>query len=68
MASATKTYAVLLPESSAFDRRNLWGLGVFLRGEPRELVLDKAQADALRNKGFELKSKRPRPEITEGGD
>jgi hypothetical protein len=52
-----ETYVVVLPKDSKLDRRQLWRLGTFKRGEPRELELSDEQIKSLKARGFSVKRK-----------
>ena len=50
-------YRVVLPEDSDLEQRQLWRLGTFKRGEPREVELSKEQIKSLKGRGFKVTKK-----------
>jgi hypothetical protein len=52
-----EVYRVVLPADSKLKQRQLWRLGTFKRGEPRELELSKEQIRSLKARGFTVTKK-----------
>jgi|GEM_PF-6415800 len=57
-------YRVVLPESHGLDHVRLVGLGLFVRGEAREIELEPPQIRSLKARGFKIAKVRP-PSSTE---